>query len=531
MLDPSPPPGPPTPGLGFCPVEVLQLILIHLLPSDLPPLAGSNRHLRYAVKASCDHLFAMRHLRSTENLIRRRGMSRRQDLVLPRACGRFDHPILLEHLVAAIEVYGLSKLNADKLWGKARTHAGTDRRSEGLRLHRVRAARTAVERGVWPARQAWDFGMQLDCAAEMAGYLRSMDLFEDLCLRFPENMSESLLKGPLHADGLALIPPHHNVLSRHTASSLTLLDLAINSSSTSAVQALLELGAPANPLGSAFAWPAPLHTALSARDPNPGIVQLLLYHGADTEFRENGKTALHVAAMQGCYWAIRHLLDAGADTRARDANDSTALHIAAQGAHWESVIALLDAGADANAADRAGHTVMFWACHRGDADAARMLIQRRVSVHPAGRGWPSPLHAAVASGQCEVVRVLVEAGANPNVLDRDGRPPLVFALESRDVAAAMMLLLGGADPNYAGARARPPLHRLVFWEWDADAGRLLAAMVARGVDWTARDSRGMTALELAAANGRSQFMLAMWETIMPPGPGPRVVDYRRSALV
>jgi ankyrin repeat protein len=101
---------------------------------------------------------------------------------------------------------------------------------------------------------------------------------------------------------------------------------------------------------------------------NPALVAS---HSAD------GWTPLHLAAHFGQVEAVRLLLQAGADVRARSTNPSanTALHAALAGRNLPVTEMLLDAGAEVNAQQHGGYTALQAAAQHGDVAMIELLLR------------------------------------------------------------------------------------------------------------------------------------------------------------
>src|SRR5574341_693640 len=118
------------------------------------------------------------------------------------------------------------------------------------------------------------------------------------------------------------------------------------------------------------------------------------------EYREDGWTALHLAAHYGHEAIVKMLLAYGADPNARSNNDlaNTPIHAAAAGGSksLDALRALLANGADVNATQHGGYTA---------------------------------LHAAAQNGDRAMVDLLLTRGANPSIKSTDGRDAASFARE------------------------------------------------------------------------------------------------------
>jgi ankyrin repeat protein len=131
-------------------------------------------------------------------------------------------------------------------------------------------------------------------------------------------------------------------------------------------------------------------------------------------YSADGWTPLHLAAHFGHTNAVRWLVDAGADVRARSRNDlaNQPLHAASAGpAPVELLTILLDAGADVNARQRGGFTA---------------------------------LQATAQNGNLAATQLLLEHGADVRVRTDDGRTALAFALEGGHEVIAQLLRGRGA---------------------------------------------------------------------------------------
>ncbi|KAJ3114369.1 hypothetical protein HDU96_002174 [Phlyctochytrium bullatum] len=505
--------------LTLFPNELLSAILFHVYPNDLIAVASANRFLRDAVPQCIDHALAWIHVAEAND---RFGSP---DYAIHGVESiRYDHPLLFKHMVAAFASFGFSKSVVGYIWGKNwKPRAKSTPREETIRLNRVRAIREGLVRRVWltdtgsdsepdeDGEEVDEVGILAD-AAEMAGFMRSMELLDDLRRSFPEIithdpdstafkrfLSASAASGFVH--GLELIPAKHPILENSfvaagdTGSPMSLLGLACESRHAPAVELLLEKGAPVDPKPYYNPSQRPLVRALY--DDSLDILRLLLRHGPDLNNRHRTETPLHYASHLNNFEAVKLPLETGADIEACNFEGMTPLCSAARHGRVESVRLLLDAGANVYAD---GH------CKRTTVVA---LACEDVELNRSKRG-----EQAVREHD-DVVKMLIEAGAEVNTLNRDKDTALHFAVKNARLGSrsALLLLDAGADPTVKNRRGYTPLMRLfpIGSGWNEGLEELLDRLIEKGADLQERDSKGTAwqKLEAAAQNnpGLMQWML------------------------
>src|ERR1700737_1609473 len=178
---------------------------------------------------------------------------------------------------------------------------------------------------------------------------------------------------------------------------------------------------------AAFAAPNPSDDFYHAIRTND-LTQLraLISNKANINIKDrHGATPLMYAAAVGSVDALKALLAAGADVKARNAFDATALM-------WgitnpEKVRVLVDAGADVNARSKQGMTALLIAAsNAGSIDTIRLLgakgadakppsdFSASPSAPPSRRPGTAALLAAANAGDLEMVRFFIENGVDVN---------------------------------------------------------------------------------------------------------------------
>jgi ankyrin repeat protein len=81
-------------------------------------------------------------------------------------------------------------------------------------------------------------------------------------------------------------------------------------------------------------------------------ILLLFIFISNSSPRQEGRTALHHAALSGCDEILTILLNSGADVNARDRDGFTALFLASMNGHRKCLSTLMAAGADPSIRDK-----------------------------------------------------------------------------------------------------------------------------------------------------------------------------------
>jgi len=179
-----------------------------------------------------------------------------------------------------------------------------------------------------------------------------------------------------------------------------------------------------------------------------------------------GNTPLHWAAFHGQLPAVKVLLDAGADVKAKNnygpfqpgelggalwqggnthqdpvwllqshgvnaadmQNGYTPLDLALfANKHKEVVDLLLDKGADVNAQASSGATPLFWAVVRDQKDDVLTLLAKGANVNLADAYGDTILDVALRAQYSSIIPILVEHGADVNAIDQGMNRPITYA--------------------------------------------------------------------------------------------------------
>ena len=142
--------------------------------------------------------------------------------------------------------------------------------------------------------------------------------------------------------------------------------------------------------------------------------------------------------------ALKSRFDAGAKVDTADARGTTLLMHAAAIGSPEAVKLLLDAGADAKAKNELDETALMLSA--GDLRKARMLIDKGADVNAKSKLGRTPLIVAAACDGCSAsVKLLLDKGADPKARDGHGVTALNAAADADDLETMKLLIAKGAE--------------------------------------------------------------------------------------
>ncbi len=260
-------------------------------------------------------------------------------------------------------------------------------------------------------------------------------------------------------------------------------------------------------------------------------------------------TVLHRAAVVAKHQHAALLINAGADTRAKDKYGRTPLHETARNRYETRVpgsIAtaklLLEAGADINAVDSGGNTALILAGEYGIPEYIGYLVSQGADLLPvndvqrsaahvmASRGHTAALEKildfsvefsdekpllkdetpliaeAIARNNPETAMALIDCGAGLEIRRRGGGTPLVVAAGKPEAHFVVKRLIElDANLNAQDNAKRTALMHSIFRQSDNATFLLLDA----GADIELLDNKGQTAMHWAAISGTPEVILRL----------------------
>lgn len=237
----------------------------------------------------------------------------------------------------------------------------------------------------------------------------------------------------------------------------TALTWAASNGNRETAELLLNLGANIDAVDGSDGEPA-LSKAAYMGDIQ--MMTLLLDRGADLEVRDKqGATPLMHACsqtrgadvMEKETAAAELMLNRGADAKACRNDGRTPLHCAGLNGNAEVIALLLAAGAEPNAVTDKNITRLMLAATSQDAGCVKQLLAAGADVNAKSDLGKTALHCSAPFSPEDVVRALVDAGADIEEKNADGHTALALYREKDNPGA--MAVLAAAETALAERRA------------------------------------------------------------------------------
>lgn len=249
-----------------------------------------------------------------------------------------------------------------------------------------------------------------------------------------------------------------------------------------------------------------LHVA--AAQQNLTALRKALEHHGPNQTDEKGRTALHLAVLNGFKDGVKELCETeGIDVNIKDVEDRSALHYIVESATADGrsyipnaidmMQHLLDVTTiEVDIQDADQRTPLAWTFDLGWEEAVRMLLAHDADIGSKDKSGQLLFHKLVHKGDLRMVTFLLEQCSidvkrTANLAAEYGETALHIAAKTNDFSMTMILLKSGCDPT------------------------------------TRRAPDGMTALHIAAENGSSEFI----DALRPLHSGARIPDPSHHHLV
>uniref|UniRef100_A0A673XP18 E3 ubiquitin-protein ligase MIB2 n=1 Tax=Salmo trutta TaxID=8032 RepID=A0A673XP18_SALTR len=213
---------------------------------------------------------------------------------------------------------------------------------------------------------------------------------------------------------------------------------------------------------------------------------------------QDNPSRLVIEAAHGSANKVRELVQKYPDKVDIKNQGKTALQVAAHQGHMEVVLALLQANSSIKVKDEDGDTALHYTAFGNQAEIARLLLSKGANVNLLNNSMCTALHIAVNKGFTDVVRVLSEHSADINLQDSYGDTPLhdAIAKDFRNIIE-ILAVVPNIDFTQQNNRGFNLLHHAAL-KGNKLATEKILARARQLVDVKKED--GFSALHLAALN-------------------------------
>ncbi|KAK5981003.1 putative Ion channel nompc, partial [Trichostrongylus colubriformis] len=239
-----------------------------------------------------------------------------------------------------------------------------------------------------------------------------------------------------------------------------------------------------------------------------GVAQILLQHHARIDvFDDNGRTALHLAALNGHLQIVHLLLQHKAFVNSKSKTGEAPLHLAAQNGHVRVVNVLVqDHGASLEAITLDNQTALHFAARYGQLVVSQTLLALGANPNARDDKGQTPLHLAAENDYPDVVKLFLKMKQNNRgvltAIDHNGFTCAHIAAMKGSLAVVKELMM--IDKAMATT-----LHM-------AAAGghaNIVKILLENGANAEDENAHGMTALHLGAKNGFVPILEAFDKTL------------------
>ncbi|XP_035596429.1 E3 ubiquitin-protein ligase MIB2-like isoform X1 [Oncorhynchus keta] len=224
------------------------------------------------------------------------------------------------------------------------------------------------------------------------------------------------------------------------------------------------------------------------------VLEKLLSQSTD----QDNPSRLVIEAAHGSANKVRELVQKYPDKVDIKNQGKTALQVAAHQGHMEVVLALLQANSSIEVKDEDGDTALHYTAFGNQAEIARLLLSKGANVNLLNNSMCTALHIAVNKGFTDVVRVLSEHSADINLQDSYGDTPLhdAIAKDFRNIIE-ILVVVPNIDFTQQNHRGFNLLHHAAL-KGNKLATEKILARARQLVDVKKED--GFSALHLASLN-------------------------------
>ncbi|XP_052810477.1 uncharacterized protein LOC128238522 isoform X2 [Mya arenaria] len=247
-----------------------------------------------------------------------------------------------------------------------------------------------------------------------------------------------------------------------------------------------------------------------------------LQAGATFDADQDGRTALHYAALNGYPDVARFLVEKGCDIDIQDDSGYTALHRAASQGHLEVITTLLEAGCDPNTQDEHGNAAIHEAAWNGYSKTLELLVKFDANVSIVNKAGFTALHLSAQNGHNESSRVLLYAGCNSDLKNNYGDTTIHTGARYGHAGVTRILISARAKLNEQNKNGDTALHIAAALK----RRKIAKLLVDSGVDVFMKNKQNETAIDVARRKDHVEIISIIQAYSRPVKPIPKEVNFK-----
>jgi len=229
---------------------------------------------------------------------------------------------------------------------------------------------------------------------------------------------------------------------------------------------------------------------------------------------EQGRTALHWAALGGHPVMIEKLLTLGINPDQRNRTGNTALHIACMEGHNDLIQPMSAAMENTEAVNNDGLSVLLLAAMHGNTAVCRTILQLQlVDPNLQDATGNTALHRLAGAAETADINEFYACHANPDISNDRGENVLLRCIRLGNLEAAQSLMALDVDVCAATLDGQTALHLLSSHHMDV----LVEPLVDAGARLNAQDGRGNTPLIQAVLDDSITTVMALTDELADIG--------------
>ncbi|XP_063402585.1 uncharacterized protein DDB_G0287625-like isoform X2 [Mytilus trossulus] len=254
------------------------------------------------------------------------------------------------------------------------------------------------------------------------------------------------------------------------------------------------------------------------------LVKELVKTGAKFSSDQEGRTALHYAALNGHVDICKFLLQQGCSIDERDVLGYTPLHRAASKGHVEAIELLLTSKCNVDSQDEHGNGVIHESAWNGFSQTLELLIKHHCNAILTNKSGFTALHLASQNGHNQSARVLLYGGCNADLKNNYGDTALHTAARYGHAGVTRILISARCRLNEQNKNGDTALHISSALK----RKKIAKLLVEAGIDVYIVNKQEETAIDVAKRKDHPEVIITITSLLKTKAqihPSPKMVNF------